>query len=104
MAHVGPEPTTPSPGYGPGYPPPQPPKKKRHIFRWVFLAVQALFLIWIITGVNSVSSGKCDPQMTHAACTAAKQVGGGIGVALIIGLWVAVDIILGITYLIVRKK
>lgn len=81
-----------------------PRKKKRHVFRWIFLAIQALFLIWIITGANSVSSSKCDPQLTHAACTAAKQVGGGIGVLLIVFLWVAADVILGVGYLIFRKK
>jgi hypothetical protein len=31
------------------------PRKKRHVFRWVFLAIQALFLIWIITGISGNS-------------------------------------------------
>jgi hypothetical protein len=81
------------------------PKKKRHIFRWVFLAVQALFLIWIIAG-GSGAADNCDGKVGDAlsACQAGTAVGAGIGIALIIGLWVAVDIILGITYLIVRKK
>lgn len=81
------------------------PKKRRHIFRWVFLAIQVLFLVWIIAGTAG-NSDNCAGQVGDAldACEAGTAVGTGIGVALIIGLWVAVDIILGITYLIVRKK
>jgi hypothetical protein len=84
----------------------QPPvKKQRHIFRWVFLAIQVLFLIWIISGVNSASDN-CDGEVGTAldACQAGTAVGAGIGVGIVIFLWVAVDIILGITYLIFRKK
>jgi hypothetical protein len=33
--------------------------KRRHIFRWVFLAIQALFLVWIIAGAASSSSASC---------------------------------------------
>jgi hypothetical protein len=81
------------------------PKKKRHVFRWVFLAIQVLFLVWIIAGASG-NSDNCAGEVGDAldACQAGTAVGTGIGIALIIGLWVAVDIILGITYLIVRKK
>ena len=80
-------------------------KKKRHIFRWVFLAIQVLFLIWIITGVSG-NSDNCAGKVGDAldACQAGTAVGTGIGVALIVAFWVAVDVVLGITYLIVRKK
>ncbi|TDD90465.1 hypothetical protein E1293_03535 [Actinomadura darangshiensis] len=68
-----------------------PPAKHRHrVFPWVFLAVQIGFLIWIIAGVNDCNG--------DSAC----QVGSTIGVGLIIALWVAVDIILGFTYLVFR--
>ncbi|WP_139220517.1 hypothetical protein [Trujillonella endophytica] len=85
--------------------PEQPVKKQRHIFRWVFLAIQALFLIWIISGVGDAADN-CDGEVGQALdmCQAGTAVGAGIGVALVIFLWVAVDVILGITYLIVRKK
>ena len=81
------------------------PRKKRHVFRWVLLAIQALFLIWIVSGISG-NSDNCSGQVGDAlqTCQAATGIGTGIGVALIIGLWVAVDIILGITYLIVRKR
>jgi hypothetical protein len=75
-----------------------PSKKKRHIFRWVFLAIQALFLIWIITGASAAAES-CPPGQEDACA-----VGGGIGVIMIIFLWMAVDVILGIGYLIFRKK
>src|SRR5438105_11943872 len=32
----------------------QPRKKRKRIFMWTFLAIQALFLIWIIAGIASV--------------------------------------------------
>jgi uncharacterized membrane protein len=35
-------------------------------------------------------------------CQDASHVGTGIGIALIIVLWAVVDVILGITYLVVR--
>jgi len=81
------------------------PRKRRRIFRWVFLAIQVAFLVWIITGIAG-NSDNCAGKAGDAlkACQAGTTVGTGIGVALIIGLWVAVDIILGITYLIIRKR
>ena len=81
------------------------PKKKRHIFRWVFLAIQAVFLIWIISGVSGASDN-CAGEAGSAleACQAGTAVGAGIGVFMIVLLWALVDIILGITYLIVRKR
>ena len=52
------------------------------------------------------NADNCDGEVGQAleACQAGTAVGTGIGVALIIGPWVAVDIILSITYLIVRKR
>ena len=82
-------------------------RKPRRIFMWFFLAVQAIFIAWLVSGIVSVSHGTCDPSLTANACTATKEIGGGIGAALIIGLWVAVDVILGIGRLILmfaRRK
>jgi hypothetical protein len=80
-------------------------KKKRHVFRWVFLAIQALFLIWIISGASSAADN-CDGEVGQAleACQAGTAVGAGIGVFMIVFLWLAVDVILGVGYLIFRKK
>ncbi|MGW7067188.1 hypothetical protein ACWGII_13945 [Streptomyces sp. NPDC054855] len=104
---------TPSPQWGPrpegGAPVPAAAggkgKKPRKVFLWIFLVVQALFVIWIIVGVNSASD---DPSCEGLAgdalklCQDAGDVGTAIGVGLIIGLWAAVDIILGVTYGIYR--
>lgn len=74
----------------------EPDQKRRHrIFPWIFLAVQILFLVWVIWAANSVSS--CPPQ-EQGAC----EVGTTIGTGLVIALWVAVDIILALTYLVFR--
>jgi Protein of unknown function (DUF2510) len=80
-----------------------PPKKRPRIFMWVFLAIQALFLVWIIGGIASGSgTPKHCGSLSQHACNTAANVGTGIGVALIVGLWIVVDFLLGVTYLIVR--
>ncbi|WP_405759628.1 hypothetical protein OG234_14285 [Streptomyces sp. NBC_01420] len=76
-------------------------EKKRHrIFLWFFLAVQALFLVLVIVGAGSNDDSSCKGMAGDAlkTCQDAGDVGTTIGVGLIIGLWAAVDLILGITY------
>lgn len=97
--------TTPAPAPLPAAAAEPTPRKRRHIFRWFFLAVQALFVVWIISGVNSAADN-CDGEVGELleACQAGTAVGASIGVGMIVALWVAVDVILGITYLIFRKR
>jgi hypothetical protein len=119
----------PQEGYYPhaGYPPLRPPRKKRRVFMWVFFAVQALFLIWIVAGV--VSTGHTAPSaaemaqycgtgpksvlmlyqnkadcMTHYSqvLSDAAGTGRGLGVALIVVFWIVVDFFLGLGYGIYR--
>lgn len=81
------------------------PKRKKRIFMWVFLAIQLLFIIWIIAGVNNASdncAGKVGDALT--LCQNATGVGAGIGVFFIVFFWLMVDVILGITYLITRRR
>lgn len=76
-----------------GYRPEQ--RRKHRVFPWIFLGIQILFLVWIIVGANS--AGSC-PEGQEGAC----EVGTVIGAGLVIALWVAVDIILGLTYMVFR--
>ena len=97
----GPPPSSPYPG---GQPPQ--PKKRRRVYLWLFLAVQLLFLIWVITGASTASGTPEDCRSLTGddlkPCEDASEVGTTIGVGLIIGLWAAVDVILGFTYVVYR--
>jgi hypothetical protein len=65
--------------------PPQvrPPGKRRPVFLWVFLAIQAVFLGWVVyAGVSAPRSGPSP------------------GVGLQVGLWALTDVIIGVAYLI----
>ena len=85
--------------------PPAPPKRKRRVFMWVFLAVQALFLVWMISGLSGAADNCTGETGTSLdACQAGTAIGAGLGLAMVLFLWVAVDVILGITYLITRRR
>ena len=61
----------------------QPPRKRRRVFVWVFLAIQVIFLGWVIyAGVSLPQSGPSN------------------GLAIQMGLWVLTDLILAVIYLI----
>jgi hypothetical protein len=80
------------------------PKKKRvfkRVFMWVFFAVQALFLIWVIGGSVSGHSAAVhchDQYLTHSQCASATNTGTAIGIGLVITFWAIVDVILGVSY------
>lgn len=67
------------------------PRKKR-VFLWFFLAVQAIFVLWLVVGLSTADTGG----------DAAAEAGTAIGAALIVTLWAVVDFILGVTYAIYR--
>jgi hypothetical protein len=99
------------------------PRKQRRVFMWTFLAVQILFLIWVVTGIATVHAGPSHTDLASAcyhhswwplfksqadcvthygnALNDAGTIGKGIGLMLVIGLWLAADFILGIGRLIV---
>lgn len=87
---------------------PQKPKKRRRIFAWVIVGINLIFLIWLITGLVGAAqqtATQCANQQDMARlCHDASNAGTAIGAALIIGLWVALDIILGILWLVTRKR
>jgi hypothetical protein len=103
------------------------PRKKRRVFMWVFFAVQALFLVWLISGL--VATGHTAPsqaQMLQYCGTGPKSVlalyaskadcmnhysqvlsdasgvGRGLGVAFVVAIWIVVDFLLGLGYGIYR--
>lgn len=78
--------------------------KRRHIFRWFFLAVQALFVVWLIAGTTSAANSASNSCGNTQLCHDSAAAGAGIGAMLIIVLWVAADVILGVGYLIFRKR
>ena len=106
---------------------PQPqPRKRRRVFMWTFLAVQALYLLWLVVGIVSAAHGvPADAHATAAAycaghgwqplytsradclasygqtLTDAGGIGSTIGAALVVFLWAATDIVLGIGRLVV---
>jgi hypothetical protein len=96
------------------------PRKRRRVFLWVFLGIQALFVIWIIAGVATVHTGPTPAQLapgcynhhwwplfkSQADCVQhyggalndAGTAGKAIGAGLIVAFWMVVDVILGISY------
>ncbi|MEV8318586.1 hypothetical protein AB0Q95_30975 [Streptomyces sp. NPDC059900] len=70
---------------------------------WAFLALQVIFLLWAVLGARTGAGtpDDCGP-LDAQTCNDAANTGTAIGVGLVIVLWAAVDIILGITYAVVR--
>lgn len=74
------------------------------VFTWIILAINALFLVWIIAGIVGRPAAADCGTLSAELCDTAGQVGTVIGVGLIVGLWVTTDVILGILWLITQRK
>lgn len=70
------------------------PERYRRNFRWLFLAVQVTFTVWLIWGV---ASGVRNTSL-------AGDIGTGLEVAFILGVWFIVDLFLGLAYGIRRPR
>jgi hypothetical protein len=69
------------------------------VFLWVFLAVQVLFVVWIIAGIASGSGQPSDcGSLSAKTCRDAANAGTGLGVALIVVFWVVVDFLMAVIY------
>lgn len=78
------------------------PEPKRHKWgRWVFLAIQLMFLAWMISGIYGGQHTDCN-GLSAEDCASAKGLGTTLGVGLIVFFWAAFDIIYGLTFLFVR--
>jgi hypothetical protein len=105
----------------------QPPtaRRRHRVFWTIYLALQILFLVWIIVGVASQANTGAEAHTeavnycqsswsglypSYGNCVtdygnllnAASDAGKGIGAGLIIGLWVAADVIVGGSYIVYR--
>ncbi len=77
-------------------------KKRKRIFMWFFLVVQAIFILWIITGASTEADPTNCGSLSDAACNDASDAGTAIGLALIVMVWMAVDFLLAVGYVIYR--
>jgi hypothetical protein len=112
------------PAYGRQYQAPGPRRKPR-VFLWVFLGIQVLFLILVIVQVAAHPAGPTAAQQAAQQCAGngwyplfksqadcdqhfavalndAGNVGKGIGVVVIIVIWIVVDFFVGLGYGIYR--
>jgi hypothetical protein len=70
------------------------PARQRRIYLWAFIALQALFLAWVIV---TIASGSGVSKNTDTLGTA-------VGVGLIVAVWASIDLIIGIAWAIVKLK
>lgn len=84
--------------------------KKQSIFRrwrpftWVLIAFNLIMLIWLVGGLAS-GGDPCAGEVGDAleACRAGAAIGTGIGVALILTIWIVVGFILGMIWLVTGR-
>ena len=80
--------------------------RKLRPLSWVIIVINILFAWWLIGGVGSAVSDSCTGMTGDelSACEAGTAIGAGIGTAFILFLWVVVDIILLVIFLVTNKK
>lgn len=74
-------------------------------FTWVILAVQVVFVAWLVYGFAQAGKAvnNCDAQTYVQACKDGAGLGTALGVGLVLFLWVMVDIILGVIWLVTKR-
>lgn len=75
---------------------------------WVIIIFNVLMLVWLVGGVGSAANeADCEAEATQSlrdACEAGTAVGATLGAGLIIFLWVAGVVILGVLWLVTNRK
>jgi hypothetical protein len=71
------------------------------IIKWSFIGFNILMIIWLISGMGTATEGF--DTMTEAE-QLGTAIGAGIGLWMIISIWVLGDIILGLFVLFTRPK
>src|SRR4051812_1750991 len=69
---------------------------------WVLNLWNLVFLIWIITAIADRASEDCPPG--DELCINASDAGTGLGVAVIILLWLVGFIVLALVWLMTRRR
>ena len=81
-------------------------KPRRGVFgtliKWAFIGFNVLMIYWLVAGMNAAS--KYVDSAHGDAERAGATVGTALGASMIIGIWVAGTIILGLFVLLTRPK
>lgn len=72
------------------------------IIKWIFILFNLLMIVWLVGG--TMSAGEVLNSAASEAERAGAAIGTGLGVSMILGLWVIGDIIIGILVLLTRPK
>lgn len=99
------EPTAQPWGQPPPAQPPARPRPKRRVFMWVILAVNAAFLVWLIS-LGGSAADQCAGLVGDEldACQTGSAIGTGLAGILVVFLWALVDVILGVIFLVTRRR
>lgn len=71
------------------------------LIKWSFVAFNIIMALWIFGGIQNASEGMVGMSEAEQA---GATIGTGIGVALLLVVWVIGDIILGLLVLFTRPK
>lgn len=80
--------------------------KRLRPLSWIIIGINILFAFWLFGGVGSAVSDSCVGETGDAltACQAGTAIGAGIGTFMILTLWMIVDVILLVIFLVTKKK
>ncbi|WP_411104171.1 hypothetical protein [Streptomyces sp. cmx-4-9] len=103
---------TPPPGWSR---PPAPAARKRRLRRphwrlltWVVLLFNAVMLLWLVVGLAGASDAgeECRDETADLseACRLGNDIGTALGAGLIIFLWMAGAVILGVVWLVTNSR
>ncbi len=72
---------------------------------WALVVFNVLMLIWVIAGIASTSGNATDcGSLSQDTCNAARSVGTGIGVSILLVLWFIGFVILSLIWLMSRPR
>ena len=72
------------------------------VFKWVFISFNLIMLIWLVSAIVAVS--KQTAPLTSEAERAGAAIGTAMGVRVLLFLWVAGTVILGLFVLLTKGK